>query len=155
MARKKKKKTSINLQDERVPKLLGIFCLFLASYLTIAFTSYIFTWKIDQDLVLQFNWGLLGQTGLEMSNWLGRLGAIVSNMFFFWGFGMMSYLFVFLLTILGLNLIQDKPLAGFYRLLRTSTLLLLFVPVLLASIFASSEFAWGGAYGNMVSAWLY
>lgn len=155
MARKKKKKTSINLQDERVPKLLGIFCLFLASYLVIAFTSYIFTWKIDQDLVLQFNWGLLTQTGLEMSNWLGRLGAIVSNLFFFWGFGVMSYLFVFLLTILGLNLIQDKPLQKFYRLLRTSTLLFLFVPVLLASIFASAEFSWGGAYGNMVSAWLY
>lgn len=155
MARKKKKKTSINLQDERVPKLLGIFCLFLASYLMIAFTSYIFTWKIDQDLVLQFNWGLLAQTGLEMSNWLGRLGAIISNLFFFWGFGVLSYLFVFLLTILGLNLIQDKPLHKFYRLLRTSTLLFLFVPVLLASIFASAEFSWGGAYGNMVSAWLY
>jgi len=155
MARKKKKKASINLRDERIPKLLGIFCLFLASYLMIAFTSYIFTWKIDQDLVLQFNWGLLAQTGLEMSNWLGRLGAIVSNMFFFWGFGVMSYLFIFLLTILGLNLIQDKPLNKFYRLLRTSTLLFLFVPVLLASIFASAEFSWGGAYGNMVSAWLY
>ncbi|MEM8525323.1 MAG: DNA translocase FtsK [Bacteroidota bacterium] len=155
MARKKKKKTSINLKDERVPKLLGIFCLFLASYLMIAFTSYIFTWKIDQDMVLQFNWGLLGQSGLEMSNWLGRLGAIISNMFFYWGFGALSYIFVFLLTILGLNLIQDKPLTNFYRLLRTSTLLLVFVPVLLASIFASAEFSWGGAYGNMVAEWLY
>ena len=102
MAAKKKKKSafgqlSLNLgkYDERIPKLFGVLCMFLAIYLFIAFSSYVFTWQTDQDRVLQFSWGLLLQGDVEMSNWLGRLGAIVSNMFFYWGFGLPSFIFVF------------------------------------------------------------
>ena len=101
----KKKKSSknkgINLQDERIPKLLGALSLFFALYLFIAFTSYLFTWQIDQDRVLRFSWSLLAQGDIEMANWLGRLGAIVSNMFFYWGFGLPSYLFVAALALTG------------------------------------------------------
>ncbi len=89
MATKKKGKKgkgqlslNIIITDERIPQLVGILCLFLAIYLFIAFTSYIFTWEVDQDRVLQFSWGLLLENDFQMANWLGRLGAIVSNMFF-------------------------------------------------------------------------
>ena len=104
MAAKKKKKKGqltlgIGLNDERVPKLVGILLLFFALYLFIAFTSYLITWKEDQNRVLQFSWELLLQSDVEMANWLGRLGAIVSNMFFYWGFGVPSYIFVFLREI--------------------------------------------------------
>ena len=91
MAVKKRKKKgqlslSLGINDERIPKLIGILCLFFALYLFIAFTSYLFTWHIDQDKVMRFDWWrLLFESGLDMANWLGRLGAIVSNMFFFWG----------------------------------------------------------------------
>jgi len=81
--------------DARVPKLLGLLFLLFAFYLFIAFSSYLFTWEADQDQVLQFSWGLLLQSEVEMSNWLGRLGAIFSNIFFFWGFGLPSYALIF------------------------------------------------------------
>ena len=35
---------------------LGLFCLFTAILLFVAFFSYLFTWKEDQDKVLNFSW---------------------------------------------------------------------------------------------------
>ena len=103
MATKKKKgglkqlSIPFKFTDERIPKIIGILSLLLAVYLFIAFTSYLFTWQEDQDRVLQFNWGLLLEGDLKVTNWLGRLGAIVSNMFFYWGFGIPSFIFFQLL----------------------------------------------------------
>jgi len=100
--------------------------LFLAFYLFIAFSSYIFTWQTDQDRVLQFSWGLLLQGEVEMSNWLGRLGAIVSNMFFYWGFGLPSYIFVFISIYLGLKMMRRIPLKSSFGMIWNMFWLLLF-----------------------------
>ncbi len=66
-------------EDPRPQKLRGIFLLFLSLYLCIAFTSYLFTWENDSDLVNRFSLDLL-VSDKHMENWLGRLGAIVSNL---------------------------------------------------------------------------
>ena len=108
MARKKKKQSQLSFKfgvlDERVPKVLGIFCWFIAFYLFIAFSSYLFTWQEDQDRVLRFSWKLFTESDLQMANWLGRLGAIVSNMFFLLGFRNSLPLFLFFcyLAVVGL-----------------------------------------------------
>ena len=88
MAKKKKGQLAFRLgiNDERIPKLLGILCLFIAFYLFVAFTSYLFTWGYDQDKLDIFFTELLS-SDIEMANWLGKLGAVVSHAFFFWGFG--------------------------------------------------------------------
>lgn len=158
MAAKKKKKGQLSLKfeviDERVPKILGIFCWFIAFYLFIAFTSYLFTWQEDQDRVLRFSWSLFTQSDLEMANWLGRLGAIVSNMFFYWGFGIPSFIFIFLLFSGGNALIRGIPLKKFYSTFRYSIIILLLLSLLLAFIMPDSAFPWGGAFGEGVNAWL-
>ena len=88
MAKKKKKQVAIKggMQDERFPKLVGLFCLFFTLYLFIAFSSYLFTWKEDMD---KANWSVL-LSPHDMANWLGRLGAVLSHQFFYWGFGFSS-----------------------------------------------------------------
>ncbi len=144
----------MGINDERIPKLLGVFCLFLALYLFIAFSSYLFSWQIDQDRVLQHSLGLLFQGDAEMANWLGRLGAIVSNMFFYWGFGLPSFIFIFVLTIVGLSSIRRIPFRKNVNFLWSSFWLLLFSSVLLEFIFHNSEFPWGGAFGEEVCTWL-
>lgn len=158
MAKKKRKgQLSLNLgiKDERIPKLIGVLCWFLAIYLFIAFTSYLFTWKEDQDKVLKFSWELFLQGNLEMSNWLGRLGAIVSNMFFFWGFGLGSFVFVYLLGLLGRDLIQDKGLKTFYQTLTYALMSMLLATILLEFVAGDNGFPWGGAFGQGVSGWLH
>lgn len=158
MAKKKRKgQLSLNLgiKDERIPKLIGVLCWFLAIYLFIAFTSYLFTWKEDQDKVLKFSWELFLQGNLEMSNWLGRLGAIVSNMFFFWGFGLGSFVFVYLLGLLGRDLIQDKGLKTFSQTLTYALMSMLLATILLEFVAGDNGFPWGGAFGQGVSGWLH
>ncbi len=157
-ARKRKKKGQLSLRlginDERVPKLVGILCLFLALYLLIAFFSYLFTWQIDQDRVLRFSWRLLLESEQEMANWLGRLGAIISNMFFYWGFGLPSFVLVYLLSFTGLSLIRREPLGKHWPKYRMYLLLMLVFSVFLEFVTGQAEFPWGGAFGDAVSAWL-
>ena len=156
MARKKKGQLSLRLglNDERIPKPIGILFLFFALYFFLAFSSYLFTWQIDQDKVLRFSWYELLRGDFEIANWLGRLGAIVSNTFFYWGFGLPSYFIVFIMGLLGLNWIQRVPLSRYIGTLRQSVLLMLFLSVFLAFAFGSSAFPWGGAFGEGVSSWL-
>ncbi len=141
--------------DERVPKLMGIFCIFLSLYLLVAFVSYLFTWQADQDRVLRFSWRLFTQSDLSMSNWLGRLGAIVSNMFFYWGFGVPSFLFVGLLSLWGQVLIKRSSKKRFYQVFKYTLILILVFSVLLEFIFSGSTFSWGGAFGESINAWLH
>lgn len=160
MAKKKRKKKgqlslSLGVNDERIPKLFGILCLFFALYLFIAFTSYLFTWQIDQDKVMRFSWGLLLESGLDMANWLGRLGAIISNLFFYWGFGLPSFIFVYLLIRLGLFLIQRTSLRKFVPILMNATIFLVIAALFFEFIAGSSEFPWGGAVGEGLNSWLY
>ena len=158
MARRKSKTGQLALRmginDERIPKLLGIFCLFLALYLFIAFTSYLFTWEEDQDKVFRFSWGELIAGEYEMANWLGRLGAVVSNAFFYWGFGIASYVFVALLGIFGWSQVKRDPTFQLGPTLRFGFLLVIALSIFFAFVFQSADFPWGGAFGSMVAAWL-
>ncbi|MBP7822048.1 MAG: DNA translocase FtsK [Saprospiraceae bacterium] len=148
------KKISGSAKDERVPKLIGIFILVIAAYLLIAFTSYLFTWYIDQDQVLEFSWDLLFLSDAEIANKLGRLGALVSNMFFYWGFGLPSFLFIYALGVIGWSMLQRRPLDSYFPLVRTTIIVVLLISVFLEFIFGDAGFPWGGAFGEGVSIWL-
>lgn len=141
----------LTITDERVPKLAGIICCFIAAYLFVAFVSYIFTWQEDYDKAFLRN---LLASDITMNNWLGRLGAIVSNGFFYWGFGISSFLFVGILVRYGIDLIKNVPLKQNTNLLWNSFILLLFSSIFFAFIAQNSTFPWGGAFGDMIAIWL-
>ncbi len=155
-SKKKSNQLSFNLgfKDDRTPKLIGVFLLFLSAYLFIAFFSYLFTWMDDYDDVnskplLE----LLGES-FQASNLLGRLGAIISNTFFWWGVGLASFIIVYLMVRYGLSLIKQKPLKLLTPTLKKSLALIIFISVLLEFIFGESNFPWGGAFGEALSAWM-
>ena len=157
-AKKKQKKGQLSLKlginDERVPKLLGLLCLFFAFYLFVALVSYLFTWQADQDKVLRFSWWQLFRADLRMENWLGRLGAIISNMFFYWGFGLPSFILVFLLGLYGWNKIQRRPFMTMWPLMRQLLILMVALSIFFEFVFYSASFPWGGAFGESASKWL-
>lgn len=159
MASKKQKpkdsaKPRFNWRDERLPKIFGVILILAAIYLAIAFVSYLYTWKMDQDKVLRFSWGMLMQGDLSVQNWLGRLGAIISNMFFYWGFGLPSMIFVVLLIRLGMDLVRRRSLIPFMIFARNSFVIMAFFSLVLEFIFRRSEFTWGGAFGESTCFWL-
>lgn len=150
MAKKKKKQVSIKggVQDDRFPKLVGLFCLFFTLYLFIAFSSYLFTWKEDMD---KANWSVL-LSPHDMDNWLGRLGAVLSHQFIYYGFGFSSFILVFLLFTTGMSLIVETPLRKLIPVYKRSVLTMLWTSFLFAFLFQSYEFPWGGAItGFLVS----
>jgi S-DNA-T family DNA segregation ATPase FtsK/SpoIIIE len=149
-----KKTSGINLKDDRIPKVIGVISILLAIYLLVAFVSYLYTWKVDQDKVLTFSWEVLFQKDLTVENWLGRLGALVSNAFFYWGFGLPSAAIIVLLSKLGIDLLRKKPLIEFWDLARNVLVFMAFASICLEFIFRNSDFTWGGAFGQSTYIWL-
>lgn len=153
MAKSKRGQLSISFDDERLSKLFGMFLLFLSFYFLIAFTSYFFTWENDHDIVFRFSWEIfLGD--VEVDNWLGRLGAFLADSIIYWGFGVASFGFIYLLYQYGLALVRRIPLSYL-----TSTLQRTVIWMVIASVLASFfgqllEFPVGGVFGQAVSEWI-
>jgi len=142
------------VKDERTHKITGAVFLLLAIFLFIAFTSYLFTWKEDQDKVFHGASILLPSSNIKVSNLLGNLGALVSHQFFYKGFGLASYLFCSFFFIVGANLLFTRKVFSISRNLRYVLTGLLFFSVSLAFITQGSGFPWGGAVGDMITGWL-
>ncbi|MBK7338521.1 MAG: DNA translocase FtsK 4TM domain-containing protein [Saprospirales bacterium] len=75
-----------------------------------------------------------------MANWLGRLGAIVSNFFFYYLFGLPSYLIIYIMVLLGLDLSARAPLSVYWLRIRYALVIMLSLAVLLDSFFQALPF---------------
>ncbi len=158
MAKKKKNPNQLSLdwsKDERIPKLLGVILLLLAIYLFVAFSSYLFTWGIDSNKVNSSeSWLDLFAGDFEAANMLGRLGAVISNTFFYWWFGLPSFIVAYVVAVLGWSKLKRQPLRAHYRLALNMLVLMIFLSVFLEFIFGDAEFPWGGAFGEAISSWI-
>jgi len=150
----KAKAVRFSFQDERVRKILGVIILFIAVYLTIAFISYFLTWEFDQNKVLKLSGKILFDPEVSVENWLGRLGAFTSHMFFYWGFGLCSFGFVFLLIRLGVDLIRQAPMKQFANIFLHTFIIISFLSVVLEFFMRNSTFSWGGLMGNSICNYL-
>ena len=143
------------VKDERTHKITGAVFLLASIFLFIAFTSYLFTWKEDQDKVFQHGASiLLPSSHIKVSNLLGNLGALVSHEFFFKGFGLASYFFCSIFFIIGVNLLFARKIFSISRNLRYVLAGLLYFSVAAAFVTHGLGFPWGGAVGDMISDWL-
>ena len=142
------------VKDERTHKIAGAVFLLLAVFLFIAFTSYLFTWKEDQDKVFHGASILLPSSNVKVTNLLGNLGALISHEFFYKGFGLASYLFCSFFFIVGVNLLLTRRVFSIPRNLRYVLTGLLYFSVAFAFVTQGSGFAWGGAVGDMINEWL-
>jgi S-DNA-T family DNA segregation ATPase FtsK/SpoIIIE len=153
MAKSKRGQISLNFDDERLSKLFGMFLLFLSFYFLIAFTSYFFTWQNDHDIVFRFSWEIfLGD--VEVDNWLGRLGAYLADSIIYWGFGIASFGFVYLLYQYGLALIRRVPLGHIGATLQRTVIWMVIVSVVSSFFLQAFEFPVGGVFGQAVSEWI-
>lgn len=139
----------LGLKDERIPKLFGLFLLFIAVYLFVAFTSYLFTWKIDQDRVLRWSWKLLLNDGPSVDNWLGRLGAFLSNFYMYFLFGFPSFGLVYFLWQVGMRFLRRQSLKPLGNLFVKVMLAVIGFSVLLEFTLGDlMQFPIGGGVGN-------
>ncbi len=158
MARKKKKKSrqlSFDfLKDERLPKIVGVFCLLFATYLLVAFTSYFFTWKMDQAFVHDFSWKFFSDSTHDIKNSLGKLGAVVSNGLINNWFGVPSLIFIYIFGKIGLKKLKGINILTYWKDIRNAFIGMLFLSVVLGFFFCGNDFPYGGGFGNSVAVWL-
>lgn len=142
------------LYEEKFQKVAGAFFLFIVTpYLLLAFTSFLFTWKVDQDKVFG-SWFDLFTSEIQVSNWLGKLGAVISHQFIHRWFGVASFLFVGLTFLLGLRILFKATLFPLRKAFKYSFFSLVWISVALGYIFSRSHYFLGGGFGYTVNHWL-
>src|SRR3990170_8538339 len=142
------------VRDERTKKIAGAVSLLACLFLAIAFTSYLFTWKEDQDKVFRGASILLPSEDVQTANLLGNFGAYISHMFFYNGFGIASFSFCSLFFVAGTNAILGRKVFSVWRNIRYVLVGIVFFSVLFAFIARTGVFPWGGAVGDLISQWL-
>ena len=76
------------VKDERTSKIMGAISLLITLFLFVAFTSYLFTWQDDQDMVQLWRTHLFSINDLKVNNLMGYIGAFVAYQIMFNGFGL-------------------------------------------------------------------
>jgi S-DNA-T family DNA segregation ATPase FtsK/SpoIIIE len=142
------------VKDERTIKILGAVSLLISLFLFVAFTSYLFTWQEDQDMVQLWRTQLFSIQDVKANNLLGYIGAFVAYQMMFNGFGLAAYLFCTFFFVLGVNLFFTKPIFSLWRNVRYVLLGLLVLSTCFAFLTPNTPFSWGGALGEYCSGWL-
>lgn len=152
----KEEKVSIKelARDERTWKIIGAISISVSILLFIAFISYFYTWKEDQDKVQHGGLSILIDNDIVVTNLLGRLGAVVSHFFIYKGFGIASLLICTFFFIVGVNLLFNRKVWSVWRNLRYVTIGMVVLSVCLAFLFSGADFSYGGAVGKMIVNWL-
>jgi S-DNA-T family DNA segregation ATPase FtsK/SpoIIIE len=142
------------VKDERTSKIIGAVCLLVTLFLFVAFTSYLFTWQEDQDMVQLWRTHLFTVNDLKANNLMGYFGAFVAYQIIFNGFGVAAYLFCSFFFVLGVNLFFTKPIFSLWRNIRYVIIGLLVLSTSFAFVTQGALFSWGGALGEYSSSWL-
>jgi DNA segregation ATPase FtsK/SpoIIIE, S-DNA-T family len=139
------------VKDERTHKIVGFFLILIAIWLFIAFVSYGYTWRQDQDKVFNAGSDFLFADNIKVDNKLGRLGAWISHISIYKGFGIASYFLCLLPFVLGINLIFKARIFRIWRNVFYSLTGLIYFSVALAFFTKGAEFSYGGGWGEWIS----
>ncbi len=136
-------------KNDKLIKTIGLVLLVSAAFLLFAFSSFLFTWKVDQNLI-NHHWN---NPEVQVENWLGKLGAYFSHLFIYDGFGISSFLFVFLFFILGFRILFKVTLLPLGKSFKYSIFAIVWISVLMSYILPSSPIL-GGTFGYETNLWL-
>ena len=137
------------VQNEKLAQITGLLLLVFSVFLLLAFSSYLFTWKADQNLIIN-HWN---NPEIQAENWLGKLGAYAAHQFIFNAFGVASFLFCFLFFIVGFKALFKIKLVPFNKAFAYSLFTIVWLSVVLAYIFKSYPIL-GGTFGFQSTVWL-
>ncbi|MGV3589635.1 MAG: DNA translocase FtsK 4TM domain-containing protein [Adhaeribacter sp.] len=92
-------------RDRRFHLFIGFFFILSSLYVSVAFISYLFTGPADQSVVEALPTINLKEAGVESENWLGLLGAWISNYLIYEGFGVAAFFVVPVLFFIGYKIV--------------------------------------------------
>ena len=136
-------------RDDRVKFFIALLMILFAAFLTLAFVSFFFTWNEDATKLNQ-----LGNTYVDISNWAGVSGAILSKLFIHNWFGVSSFSIIFMLAITAFKLIKIEIFL-YWRAMLYSTIITIWTSITFGFIFGDLWDAnLGGSHGYFMSNWL-
>lgn len=140
------------LKDERFRFILSMVFLFSAAVMTLAFLSYLFTWKVDQS---KFDLGIgeyLFNSDVTVENWTGKAGALLARIFIHNWFGLPSFAFIYLFILMGFKLLNIKTYS-LKKSLKYCMFGIIWLSITLSFIFGDSLFYLGGSFGFILNNW--
>ncbi len=142
------------LNNEKLKTIVGLVLILCSFYLLIAFISFMFTWKVDQDLLFGSWSSLILNPELEVANWLGKLGAIASQVFISESFGVAAFLVVPILFLTGVKVWLNISLMPLARTIKNALFVIVWLSAAIAFFIDSDYLFAGGATGFHMNAWL-
>lgn len=144
------------VNDRRFRRVMGLVIMLCCIYCTIAFTSFLFTWKGDQSLLSQNWFDLIADGNYETENWLGPVGAVIAHFFIHEWFGLMSFLFILIFFNIGFKVLFKKSLLPIWSTVLTAiTAMVIFSPLLSFVFTSKSLFILGGSFGYELNHFLF
>lgn len=142
-------------RDERSGKILGLGSILFSLYLLIAFTSYLFTWRIDQSVASNPNFAdFFAQNPDAADNWLGTLGAVLAHLFIYKAFGLASFVFIVIFFVIGFNALFKTQLLPLKKVLPYSFFTIIWFSVTTGLLLYGNSEIVGGTFGYHASLWL-
>ncbi len=119
------------LKDPRVHLAFGVFLLVLSFFLFFSFFSYFFTMREDQSLFDVLGDQSVVESGREVENWFGVLGAWLSHQFIYKWFGIASFLITLPLVVFGVKLVWEKTLMPIKPMLKGTAFFIFWITLFL------------------------
>ncbi|GAB1453168.1 DNA translocase FtsK [Draconibacterium sp.] len=154
----KKKEANVPFyKNEKFRFILGSVIFIVAIYFLIAFVSFLFFGAADQSK-LDLSWKeLVFNREINVQNKAGKTGAYLSELIINKGFGLASFLLVYILAVAGLRII-NRNWVRFRKNFVYSVVTLIWISLVLGLFFTKSEegsfIYWGGRYGYVLSTWM-
>lgn len=153
-SRKKKKYAVSFFKNKKFKLVFGILTLLISVYLLIAFISFMFYGSADQSK-LDLPWSeLVFNSDIKVENKAGKSGAYLSELIINRGFGIASFLFIYVLFIFGFKIL-GRNLVKLRKSLMSSLVALIWFSVALGLLFTKtdggSSIYIGGQYGFLLS----
>lgn len=142
------------VKSEKTQQITGLLLILLSAYLLIAFTSFLFTWKVDQSKVELPFWDYMMNSDVVVENWLGKIGAATSHLFVYNWFGIASFLFIGLFFLIGFRILFKISLLPIYKTIKYSLFGLIWFALFFGYFFKNDLFFLGGAVGYELNIFL-
>ena len=144
------------LASDKFRYTVGILLFVFGVYLLVAFISFLIYGSADHSK-LDISWrSLIRNADIKVQNKAGKTGAFLSEVFINRGFGLSSFLFVYLLIISSFE-IFGRPLVKYSRTVLFSLILIFWISIFLGLIlsgFGTGSFLYlGGTNGLFLANW--
>jgi len=121
--------------------VLGSFLVILGILLFISLLSYLFTGESDQSVIGDFT-----NRSVQTDNWLSKVGAWISQLLVYKGFGVSSFIFSGLLLLSGISVLANSSKKRLWRNWLWGTLLVIWGSILFGFAFHTAP-KLGGVIG--------